>query len=70
MADWKATLAQKVQQHRLARAEGLREYAAGLGMSPATLSRIERGKGCDVATLIELHNRTGMAIAVMLGANR
>lgn len=33
---------------------GIREQAKAIGVSPATLSRIERGEGCDVNTLLKV----------------
>jgi transcriptional regulator with XRE-family HTH domain len=45
----------------------LREHAKALDVSPATLSRIERGYGCDLDVLVRIHKRTGVAYAVLLG---
>lgn len=47
---------------------GLRTYAKRLNVSPATLSRIERDKGCDLATLAAIHKNTGIGYAILMGA--
>jgi DNA-binding Xre family transcriptional regulator len=47
-----ARLAPLVQKHRGER--GLRETAAEIGISPATLSRVERGKLPDIETFSRL----------------
>lgn len=49
---------------------GLREHAKFLGLSPATLSRIERGYGCDLDVLVRIHQRTGVPYDVLLGSNK
>ena len=46
---------------------GLREHARELKLSPATLSRIEAGKGCDVDTLTKISRSTGAKITTLLG---
>lgn len=33
---------------------GIREQAKNIGLSPATLSRIERGEGCDIPSLLKV----------------
>jgi len=45
----------------------MREHARQLGMSPATLSRVEAGKGCDLKTLCAIHNATGVKLHTLLG---
>lgn len=45
----------------------LREHAAQLGISPATLSRIENEQGCDLATLVKIHKVTGVKLHTLLG---
>jgi transcriptional regulator with XRE-family HTH domain len=46
---------------------GLREHAKHLGLKPATLCRIESGKPCDVATLVQIHKATGVKYETLLG---
>lgn len=41
---------------------GLREFAGLVGMSPATLSRAERGKPVDAATLLWLADWAGQDV--------
>jgi transcriptional regulator with XRE-family HTH domain len=45
----------------------MREHAQQLGLSPATLCRIEAGKGCDLATLAKIHQATGIKYHTLLG---
>lgn len=45
----------------------LREYAKHLGFSPATLSRIERGYGCDLDKLVTIHAVTKVKYEILLG---
>lgn len=45
----------------------LRQHAKWLDMSPATLSRIERGYGCDLAKLVHIHEKTGVKYETLLG---
>ena len=46
---------------------GLREHAKRLNMNPATLHRIENGRGCDIATLVHIHQATGVKYETLLG---
>lgn len=59
---WKRHIADHMKQARAFADMGLREFARVLDMSPATLSRIERGYGCDVSTVLHLHERMGTPI--------
>lgn len=45
-----------IRLHRTLCGLGVRRMAKELGVSPATLSRIERGKECDSRTLMKLIN--------------
>lgn len=45
----------------------LREHAAHLEISPATLCRIEQEKGCDLSTLCQIHAKTGVKLHTLLG---
>lgn len=45
----------------------LREHAKWLGISPATLSRIERGFGCDLSKLVLIREKTGVKYETLLG---
>lgn len=45
----------------------LRQHAKHLEMSPATLSRIERGYGCDLSKLVHIREKTGVSYETMLG---
>lgn len=45
----------------------LREHAKLIGLSPATLSRIERGFGCDLAKLVLIREKTGVKYETLLG---
>jgi transcriptional regulator with XRE-family HTH domain len=49
---------------------GVREQAKLLGMSAATLSRIERGYGCDVEQLVKIHKLSGISYDRLLGSAR
>ena len=46
---------------------GLREHARQLDMSPATLSRIERGYECDLSTVAWISEKTGISVDRLLG---
>jgi len=65
--NWTERLSLVMKLQRETRGESLREYAAHLGVSPATLCRIEQGKPCDVDTLLAIHRRTGIALGTLLG---
>ena len=45
----------------------LRAHAKVLGLSPATLSRIERGFGCDLSKLVMIREKTGIKYETLLG---
>lgn len=67
---WAIALGQAVGMVRALKNISLREHARQLGLSPATLSRIERGFGCDLAQLVKIHEKTGVAYDVLLGEKR
>lgn len=46
---------------------GLREFARSIHINPATLHRIENGKGCDVVVLVQIHQQTGIKYETLLG---
>lgn len=48
----------------------LRAHARFFGISPATLSRIERGYGCDLEKLVLIHEKTGWSYAGLLGEGK
>lgn len=60
-------LANAVRLVREMKGLSLREHAKQLGMSPATLSRIERGFGCDLSKLVLIREKTGVKYEVLLG---
>lgn len=64
---WAKNLANVMKLMRELRGMGLREHARELKLSPATLSRIEAGKGCDMDTLMEISARSGAKITTLLG---
>lgn len=45
----------------------LREHAEQIELSPATLCRVEQGKGCDLKTLVQIHRKTGVKLTTLLG---
>jgi DNA-binding XRE family transcriptional regulator len=47
-------LGKVLQDYRYANRMGVRELAKDIGLSPATLSRIENHKPCDGATILKL----------------
>jgi hypothetical protein len=49
--------------------KGLREYAAFIGLHSATYCRIENAMGCDVSTLIKIHDKTGISYDLLLSGN-
>lgn len=63
---WKTQLAATMRLLREIKGHGLREAARDLGLSPATLSRIERGGGCDISTLLYIHEQTGIKLETLL----
>lgn len=64
---WAVNLAKVMTLMRELRGMGLRAHAKELDVSPATLSRIERGYGCDMETLMQIHVRSGASIKTLLG---
>jgi len=67
MNPWTERLALVMRLQRETRGESLRKYAEFLGISAATLYRIETGKPCDVDTLLSIHERTGISLPTLLG---
>lgn len=47
-------LGEVLKSHRLMSRAGVREAAREVGISPATLSRIERGKPCDSGSFAKI----------------
>lgn len=47
-------LAELLQDHRFTRRLTLRQLAAQIGVSAATISRLEAGRGCDGTTMARL----------------
>jgi transcriptional regulator with XRE-family HTH domain len=45
----------------------MRAYARKLGLSSATLCRIEADKGCDLSTLAAIRKASGISYAILLG---
>jgi transcriptional regulator with XRE-family HTH domain len=64
---WAQKLAATMTLARELRGMGLREFARSIHMNPATLHRIENGKGCDVVTLVLIHKATGIKYETLLG---
>lgn len=64
---WSDGLARVMILMRDLKGLGLREHARQLGMNPATLHRIEKGKGCDLDTLVFIHQKTGVKYDILLG---
>lgn len=64
---WAAALAKTMTLLREIKGMGLREHAKDIGMNPATLHRIENGKGCDVKTLVMIRKATGVKYHTLLG---
>lgn len=62
-----AAMAERIQQHRAGR--GVREAAKEVGISPATLSRVENGKVPDLETFSKICAWLGDDPAVFLGFN-
>lgn len=65
--DCYAALAKTVILLREIKGLSMREHAGQLGVSPATLCRIEDGRGCDLATLVKIHKATGVKLHTLLG---
>lgn len=64
---WCKALAQNVYAVRHLKGMSLREHAKVLGISPATLSRIERGWPCDLRILAKICEGTGFSVDALLG---
>jgi len=64
---WAEQLARTMKLARELRCLGLREFARSMRVNPATLCRIEAGKGCDVVTLVRIHDATGIKYDTLLG---
>ena len=64
---WCKALAQNVYAVRHMKGMSLRQHAKVLGISPATLSRIERGLPCDLRILAKICEGTGYSVGAMLG---
>lgn len=47
-------IGQIIADYRFTNRKGIREQAAEIGISPATLSRIENGKSCDGESMAKL----------------
>ncbi|MHA6913572.1 helix-turn-helix domain-containing protein [Ralstonia pseudosolanacearum] len=58
-------LAQRIQEHRAGK--GVREAAKEVGVSPATLSRVENGKVPDLETFSKICQWLGDDPAIYLG---
>lgn len=61
------SLARTMKLLREMKGVSLRQHAKFIGLSAATLSRIERGYGCDLAKLVLIHEKTGVSYETMLG---
>lgn len=64
---WATALADAMKMLRALSGMSLREYAKHLGLSAATLSRIESGCGCDLDKLVTIHNATKVKYEILLG---
>jgi hypothetical protein len=67
---WAKALGEVMSLLRDMTGRGVREQAKLLDMSPATLSRIERGYGCDVEQLVKIHTVSGISYDKLLGSAR
>lgn len=64
---WAMNLANVMKLMRELRGMTLRAHARELQLNPATLHRIENGKGCDMNTLIAISRSSGAKITTLLG---
>jgi hypothetical protein len=64
---WAMALAKVMTDLRSLKQMGLREHARALEINPATLSRIERGFGCDTDQLVTIQQKTGFSFDALLG---
>lgn len=67
---WCKSLAQNLSTVRHLKGISLRAHAKQLGMSPATLSRVERGWPCDLRVLAKICQGTGLPVDVLLGVGK
>jgi len=67
---WCKALAQNVYAVRHMKGMSLRQHAKALGISPATLSRIERGWPCDLRILAKICEGTGFPVEALLGVSK
>ncbi len=67
---WCQSLAQNVKTVRYLKGVSLREHAKLIGISPATLSRVERGHMCDLSVLSKICDGTGLPVDVLLGVRK
>lgn len=67
---WAKALGDVMTLLREIKGMGLREHARAIGLNPATLSRIEQGKGCDVDQLVKIHKATSVSYDRLLGSAR
>lgn len=67
---WCISLAQKLSTVRELKGLSIREHAKHLGISSATLCRIEHGKPCDLLVLAKICDGTGLPVDVLLGVPR
>lgn len=67
---WSDSIAKQLRAMREREGISLRRYAKKIGVSPATLSRLERGYNSDLATLDKICSSTGVSIEVLLGIRR
>jgi transcriptional regulator with XRE-family HTH domain len=65
-----AKLASTMQLLRELKQVSMRDHAKQLGMSPATLCRIEAGDLPDLVNLIKIRVRTGISYATLLGESK
>lgn len=64
---WRISLSQNLKMLRLMKGISIRSHAKLLGVSPATLCRIENGHGCDLSVLAAISESTGFPVDVLLG---
>lgn len=64
---WAVHLGKTMKLMREMKKMSLRKHASDLKLSPATLSRIENGAGCDMETLINVSTKTGVKVSTLLG---
>lgn len=67
---WAIALADAMKMLRALSGMSLREYAKHVGLTAATLSRIENGYGCDLDKLVTIHSVTKVKYEILLGENK